>query len=324
MTSSNSEHSEDHIGDGVVSGAPFDQERTLEMRRKFEGLITELLAYERNDAAHALADVGVDQGLWANRWQRPIFMHPTTESPVFFDQKGMWFTDYLEENWSRMRAELDQVTDPDAQGFSAAGMDGMSVHGGGWRQMMLWDRGTRFEDACARFPVTAEVVEAIPEATVDGPGFVMLSWLYPGTWLAPHCGPTNSKSRTHLAITEAKGAFIRVADQERTWVDGHTFTFDDSYEHEVWHDGDTPRVVLIVDTPHPMLLDPGEVVREQRVNRGDEVRSFMESLGLKRVTRSGPEVSIEFDPSMVDFMQSYLETREIAEAMLRDGELHIR
>ena len=29
--------------------------------------------------------------------------------------------------------------------------------------------------------------------------------------------------------------------------------FDDSFEHEVWHDGDSPRLVLIADIWHPEL-----------------------------------------------------------------------
>lgn len=32
--------------------------------------------------------------------------------------------------------------------------------------------------------------------------------------------------------------------------------FDDSFEHEVWHNGTAPRVVLIMDFWHPDL--PGE------------------------------------------------------------------
>lgn len=29
--------------------------------------------------------------------------------------------------------------------------------------------------------------------------------------------------------------------------------FDDSFEHEVWHNGTSPRLVLIVDVWHPEL-----------------------------------------------------------------------
>ena len=39
----------------------------------------------------------------------------------------------------------------------------------------------------------------------------------------------------------------------RTWTEGKFIIFDDSFEHEVWHDGDSVRLVLIVDMWHPDL-----------------------------------------------------------------------
>lgn len=39
----------------------------------------------------------------------------------------------------------------------------------------------------------------------------------------------------------------------RTWEEGKVIVFDDSFEHEVWHDGSKLRLVLIVDIWHPEL-----------------------------------------------------------------------
>lgn len=33
------------------------------------------------------------------------------------------------------------------------------------------------------------------------------------------------------------------------------YVFDDSFEHEAWHDGEKTRVILIVDLWHPDLSD---------------------------------------------------------------------
>jgi aspartate beta-hydroxylase len=41
----------------------------------------------------------------------------------------------------------------------------------------------------------------------------------------------------------------------RTWEEGKLFIFDDSFEHEVWHNGTTTRLVLIVDVWHPELTE---------------------------------------------------------------------
>lgn len=39
----------------------------------------------------------------------------------------------------------------------------------------------------------------------------------------------------------------------RTWTEGKIMVFDDSFEHEVWHNGTTYRLILIVDVWHPDL-----------------------------------------------------------------------
>jgi hypothetical protein len=57
-------------------------------------------------------------------------------------------------------------------------------------------------------------------------------------------------------------------------VEGDVALFDDSYEHEVWNETTTPRLVLIVDLWHPMLdtdekrlatLDPERADRYRRI-----------------------------------------------------------
>ena len=72
-----------------------------------------------------------------------------------------------------------------------------------------------------------------------------------GTHLAAHCGPSNFRLRCHLGLVVPSGVRIRVGDEVREWEAGKCLIFDDSFEHEVWHDGDEDRVVLICDLWHP-------------------------------------------------------------------------
>lgn len=294
------------------------------LRAEFESLICALHGERLSPEAYALADVAVACGLWAERMHRPIELHPATAHPCFFDAASFWFVAHLESHWELIRDEVGPITDPTAAGFSSAGMDGSTVRGGGWRQVMLWDRGRRFDEVCERFPVTAEIVSAIPEATTVGNGFVMLSWLAPGTWIAPHCGPTNAKARTHLAVRTDDDARIRVGDHVRNWDAGRCFVFDDSFEHEVWHEGTEPRIVLIVDTPNPFLRDPDGVSRQDQDSRSDEILAFMSAMRLRRIAASDTGVDAAFTESMVDFMASYLRTRELDSVELEDGELRLR
>lgn len=39
----------------------------------------------------------------------------------------------------------------------------------------------------------------------------------------------------------------------REWKEGKVIIFDDSFEHEVWQDADSYRLIFIVDVWHPEL-----------------------------------------------------------------------
>ncbi|KAH3748956.1 hypothetical protein DPMN_183445 [Dreissena polymorpha] len=77
--------------------------------------------------------------------------------------------------------------------------------------------------------------------------------MHPGVHVWPHTGPTNCRIRAHLGLKVPQGPRIRVGNETRTWKEGKFIIFDDSFEHEVWHDGIDFRLVLIVDFWHPEI-----------------------------------------------------------------------
>jgi len=97
------------------------------------------------------------------------------------------------------------------------------------------------------------LIDQMPEASGCRRGQVKFSVMQPGVHVWPHCGPTNCRVRAHLGLVVPEGPRIRVATETRTWTEGKFIIFDDSFEHEVWHDGDSVRLVLIVDMWHPDL-----------------------------------------------------------------------
>ena len=86
-------------------------------------------------------------------------------------------------------------------------------------------------------------------------GFVAFSKLSPGTHIKPHTGSSNLRLRYHLGIDvpEPDMVKIRVGDQTRPWLENKCIIFDDSYEHEVIHEGKKDRIVFIVDLWHPQI-----------------------------------------------------------------------
>ena len=81
-------------------------------------------------------------------------------------------------------------------------------------------------------------------------GFCMVSVLEPNTYIVPHRGSSTLRQRYHLCLEslEPELSKIRVGQQWITWKPGKAFGFNDSVEHEVKHEANSVRVVLVVDT----------------------------------------------------------------------------
>lgn len=157
----------------------------------------------------------------------------------------------LEKNWKVIRdeglAQLDHRTGsflPEEENLREKG---------DWKQFTLYSRGRKHDENCRKTPQTCALIDQIPDAKGCKRGQVKYSVMHPGVHVWPHCGPTNCRIRAHLGLVVPEGPRIRVVDDIRTWKEGKFIIFDDSFEHEVWHDGTETRLVLIVDFWHPEL-----------------------------------------------------------------------
>jgi aspartate beta-hydroxylase len=121
----------------------------------------------------------------------------------------------------------------------------------------------------ALFPKTCAVLSKAPRPY----GHSLISALSPGTHIPSHTGASNKKIRIHLPLIVPRSAShntdtdpplcrLRVGPQCESWTEGKCLIFDDSHQHEAWHDlspdgreRSLARVVLIVDIWHPDLTD---------------------------------------------------------------------
>ena len=135
-----------------------------------------------------------------------------------------------------------------------------ALKAGAWTDMQLYANCRRDEANCARCPRAAAAI-AQHDAFNVLCGAHFFSRLTPGTHIGSHCGPSNLRLRVHLGLVVPPGTRIRVGDEVREWREGECLVFDDSFEHEVWHDGDAgDRIVLICDMWHPGLDVDREIV----------------------------------------------------------------
>lgn len=294
--------------------------RSDDVRKQYSELVNALQADGDHGAAQRVAELAVEQGVWRHPAQRPTHYVPSLRPRAVYDPADFWFTGYLEENYEKIRAELDSVTRPAEQGFLP--VEEPLLGRGRWEQVTFYETGTRFDDACDRFPVTASVIDGIPEAAAAGPGVVTLSWLYPGTHIVPHCGGSNARLRVHLGLKVPAGPRIRVGDELLTWREGRTLVFDDSFEHEVWHDGDEPRVVLLMDVCHPALDGPTrEWMLSGRMSFADRMVTYMRDRGIERVEIHGDSATFLPNTGANSMVRRHLAEMNASAMELRDGEL---
>jgi aspartyl/asparaginyl beta-hydroxylase (cupin superfamily) len=183
-------------------------------------------------------------------------------NPCVYDNKLFPWVAGIEENWTRIRSELDRVLArrdefPNIQEIT---VDASSItNDAGWKIFLLVAYGIKSERNIALCPETWRIVQNIP-----GLKTAMFSIFQPGKRLPPHRGPYNGVLRLHLGLLVPQhdvNLGIRIGSEKRSWSEGRVLVFDDAYEHEAWNETDKPRVVLFVDFERPLRFPANMINR---------------------------------------------------------------
>lgn len=125
-----------------------------------------------------------------------------------------------------------------------------------WGACFLWEHGQPNQPVLDRCPATAEALALAPDATIPGKApSAFFSILRPGKHIPPHTGVTNTRAIVHLPLVVPGQCRFRVGGETREWVEGESFAFDDTIEHEAINESDKDRIVLIFDTWNPHLTE---------------------------------------------------------------------
>jgi aspartyl/asparaginyl beta-hydroxylase (cupin superfamily) len=170
--------------------------------------------------------------------------------PPVFPRGAFSWTAELEKEWWAIREEADAVVGQ-APSLGSVSPDHRRLDEDGlWRSYFLWGYGYRLPDHCEQCPRTAALVERIP-----GLVSAFFSIHDPGAHLPLHRGVTKGMVTGHLGLHVAAAPSLcrmQVEDHLLHWEEGRMFVFDDTYRHEVWNDGDEPRVILLVHVARPL------------------------------------------------------------------------
>ena len=181
------------------------------------------------------------------------------DSPFYEKEKFPW-VEKLEANWEAIRTELEEVL-KDRENIPnflevSPGQGRIDNEPGKWKTFFLYGYGYPVKDNIARCPETTKLLQQIPDMKT-----AFFSILAPGKHIPPHRGPYTGVLRYHLGliVPDPEKIKIRVHDQIRHWQEGDSLIFDDTYEHEVWNNSDSTRVILFVDFVRPLEGFPKKV-----------------------------------------------------------------
>ncbi|XP_006900795.1 PREDICTED: aspartyl/asparaginyl beta-hydroxylase-like [Elephantulus edwardii] len=238
-----------YLKEGIESGAPGTDDG------RFYFHLGDAMQRVGDKEAYRWYELGHKRGHFASVWQRSLYNVKDLKAQPWWTAKETGYTELvksLERNWKLIRDEGLAVMDK-ARGLFLPEDENLREKGD-WSQFTLWQQGRKNEKACKGAPRTCALLEKFPETTGCRRGQIKYSVMHPGTHVWPHTGPTNCRLRMHLGLVIPKeGCRIRCAGETKTWEEGRVLIFDDSFEHEVWQDASSFRLIFIVDVWHPEL-----------------------------------------------------------------------
>ena len=197
--------------------------------------------------------------------QQPrVYYFPGLPQIQFYDRAAFPWLDELEAATDEIRAELLEVMK--LPGSFAPYVESKSnrphkdqlgmLNNPAWSAFYLWKNGDVVPENAARCPMTMHALRNAPLSRVPwrSPS-ILFSLLQPGAKIPPHNGLVNTRLVCHLPLIVPGKCVFRVGNEQREWVEGKAWAFDDTIEHAAWNESDRTRVILLFDVWRPELTD---------------------------------------------------------------------
>jgi aspartate beta-hydroxylase len=117
-----------------------------------------------------------------------------------------------------------------------------------WHSVYFHRRYQPVPDIRARCPKTVALLDRL---TAGACRDSMVSVVGPGGRIALHQDPDNLFLTCHLGIIIPDGCGMHLAGETRGWQEGRCIVFNAAFEHHVWNDSRSARIVLLADFLHP-------------------------------------------------------------------------
>jgi aspartyl/asparaginyl beta-hydroxylase (cupin superfamily) len=176
----------------------------------------------------------------------------TGSEPPFFDISQKSWKKLLEENYTAISAELEQLINKKEPNIIPYFNQTLASTPASWTifPLRMWNKP--YTENCHKVPHTMEILDKI-----NGVTSCAFSILKPHTKIKPHFGDSNLMYRCHLTL-KSPGMLpeigLRVNGKDISWENGKLFAFCDAHKHEVWNNTKEERWVLIIDILREELL----------------------------------------------------------------------
>ncbi|MDB6021430.1 MAG: aspartyl/asparaginyl beta-hydroxylase protein [Pedosphaera sp.] len=201
--------------------------------------------------------------------------------PCIYDSAAFPWVAEVEADWKNVRVELDHVMKYRDQipSFHEILKEVTTITTDqNWKTFFLAGIGMNCEQNARRCPETMKLLQKIP-----GMKTAFFSILSPHKHIPAHRGAYNGILRLHLGLLvpePREKCRIRIGNDYRSWTEGKSLIFDDTFNHEVWNDTDGYRVVLFVDFARPLRF-PFHQLNEALLNIGS-LAPFLREAGEKQ------------------------------------------
>ena len=221
---------------------------------------------DRLDEANEVYEEAAKEGVILSFWQRSLYNVKGLKAKPVWSPEETGINDKLTQitqSWKSIKEEAIKILSNKLYQGEGENL----IDTGKWAQYELYRQGRKIDKNCENAPITCSLIDSIPEIAKNRRGQVKFSVMEAGSHVHAHSGPTNCRLRAHLGlkipdsspeVSASKSLTrLRVAEEYLKWKDGEMFIFDDSFDHEVWHDNPQKesRIVLILDLWHPELTE---------------------------------------------------------------------
>jgi len=190
------------------------------------------------------------------------YYFPELPNRQFYDRRDFDWIDELDARTTDIKEELTAIIEAQnnfepyvKSTVDTARTDHLEMFDNpDWSAFYLYKDGKVIEENAARCPKTMAAIEIIPLARIPGNSpSILFSLLRAGAKIPPHTGLINSRLICHLPLVVPDHCGFRVGNETREWVEGETWVFDDTIEHEAWNNSGKNRYVLIFDIEQPAM-----------------------------------------------------------------------